>query len=141
MRLVVLYPLGRVSPTQEAQMLHAHAQEENCTVIAVEGTSDDLDEPITELFQVGLGARGWGCEELRWGVKGLGYLDQGGGSAVGSRNLRHFAFARLPSVSNPLLLSLVLTQDRAFRDAHRLGSLNSVNIARMVGQVRSRRTG
>jgi len=59
--LVVLYPLGRVSPLQEAQMLAAHERgggrgdggrkRGNVRVVAVEGTSDDLDEPIAELFQ------------------------------------------------------------------------------------------
>lgn len=86
MRLLVLYPKGRVSPTQvravpplsssacirepsaakthgtpcpapieqEAQML-AHAAPSaasNVRVAAVEGTSDDLDEPIAAVFRV-----------------------------------------------------------------------------------------
>lgn len=71
MRLVVLYPLGRVSTFQEAQMLAAHdgvggsgekasgvAAEAkagtlgtpNVRVVAVEGSSDDLDVPIASLF-------------------------------------------------------------------------------------------
>ena len=50
--LAVLYPLGRVSTVQEAQMLSASGREDarNVTLVAVEGTSDELDMPIKRLF-------------------------------------------------------------------------------------------
>jgi threonine synthase len=48
---VVLYPIGRVSRVQEAQMLcERHAA--NTTVVACEGTSDDMDIPCLEVRYV-----------------------------------------------------------------------------------------
>jgi threonine synthase len=45
---VVLYPIGRVSRVQEAQLLcERHAA--NTTVVACEGTSDDMDIPCLEV--------------------------------------------------------------------------------------------
>ena len=73
---VVLYPLGRVSTVQEGQMLEADQQCDNAHVIAVEGSSDDLDRP---------------CEAIQ--------------------------------------------QDRAFKKRHCIGTINSVNIVRMLVQV------
>lgn len=46
--IVVLYPLGRVSKVQEQQM--TTVDEANVHVVAVEGTSDDLDVPCNEVF-------------------------------------------------------------------------------------------
>jgi len=46
--LVLLYPLNRVSNVQELQMLTMDAP--NIHVVAGEGTSDDLDVPVKELF-------------------------------------------------------------------------------------------
>jgi len=43
-----LYPKGRVSRVQELQL--TRMSEENIHMIAVEGTSDDLDIPIKQLF-------------------------------------------------------------------------------------------
>ncbi|KAG5180030.1 tryptophan synthase beta subunit-like PLP-dependent enzyme [Tribonema minus] len=47
---IVLYPIGRVSRVQEAQML-AQAGAANATVIACEGTSDDMDIPCAQVFE------------------------------------------------------------------------------------------
>jgi len=46
--LVLLYPLNRVSEVQEIQMLTMDAP--NIHVVAGEGTSDDLDVPVKEVF-------------------------------------------------------------------------------------------
>jgi len=46
--LVLLYPLNRVSKVQELQMLTMDAP--NIHVVAGEGTSDELDVPVKELF-------------------------------------------------------------------------------------------
>ena len=46
--IIVLYPLGRVSKVQEQQM--TTVEEANVHVVAVEGTSDDLDVPCNEVF-------------------------------------------------------------------------------------------
>ena len=47
--IIVLYPIGRVSHVQELQMTR-RAKEPNVHLIAVEGTSDDLDVPCNEVF-------------------------------------------------------------------------------------------
>ncbi|EFX85833.1 hypothetical protein DAPPUDRAFT_313680 [Daphnia pulex] len=47
--LVLLYPLNRVSKIQELQMLTVKAP--NVHICSVEGSSDDLDQPIKECFQ------------------------------------------------------------------------------------------
>ena len=49
---VVLYPVGRTSRVQESQMLAAAGREDaaNLSLVAVEGTSDELDVPIKALF-------------------------------------------------------------------------------------------
>lgn len=73
---VVLYPIGRVSKLQEEQMLHCGATMPNASVVAVEGTSDDLDVP---------------CEAV--------------------------------------------LKDSNFKDSHSLGTVNSVNIVRMLVQT------
>ena len=48
--LVVLYPKSRVSRVQELQMTTIDA--DNVHIYAVDGTSDDLDVPIKNVFQV-----------------------------------------------------------------------------------------
>ena len=50
MQMLVLYPLSRVSTFQQAQMLRANAEYHKAKVIAVEGTSDDLDIPCANVF-------------------------------------------------------------------------------------------
>eukprot|EP00123_Amoebidium_parasiticum_P017700 comp23951_c0_seq1/m.42378 comp23951_c0_seq1/g.42378 ORF comp23951_c0_seq1/g.42378 comp23951_c0_seq1/m.42378 type:complete len:518 (-) comp23951_c0_seq1:144-1697(-) len=54
--IVVIYPVGRVTHVQEGQILHrvvasdpSH-QRQRVHVVGVEGTSDDLDRPITAIF-------------------------------------------------------------------------------------------
>mmetsp|Transcript_15184 Transcript_15184/g.17195 ORF Transcript_15184/g.17195 Transcript_15184/m.17195 type:complete len:492 (-) Transcript_15184:908-2383(-) len=47
--VICLYPQGRVSKVQENQML-SYTKESNCYVVAVDGTSDDLDVPIENVF-------------------------------------------------------------------------------------------
>ena len=76
MKIIVLYPLGRVSEEQEAQMLSFDACLENARCFGVEGTSDELDVPIETVFK-----------------------------------------------------------DYEFRKTHPLGSVNSVNVLRLLAQV------
>eukprot|EP00947_MAST-08B_sp_MAST-8B-sp1_P003078 g3078.t1 len=52
MDIVVLFPSGgRISPVQERQMTSVAAVEPNVHCIGVEGTSDDLDVPMEDVFQ------------------------------------------------------------------------------------------
>ena len=51
MNIIVLYPLGRVSEEQEAQMLSYDADSVNARCFGVEGTSDELDAPIEAVFR------------------------------------------------------------------------------------------
>lgn len=75
--IVVLFPCGgRISSVQERQMTTVAAVEENVYCVGVEGTSDDLDVPMEEVFA-----------------------------------------------------------DLAFKSEHKLGSINSVNICRVLVQV------
>ena len=46
--IVVLYPKGRTTLTQELQM--ATVAQRNVHVVGVDGTSDDLDVPIRDVF-------------------------------------------------------------------------------------------
>ena len=73
---IVLYPIGRVSVVQEAQMVVADREAASCVVAGCEGTSDDLDRPCAAVMN-----------------------------------------------------------DSAFRAAHKLGTVNSVNVVRMTVQI------
>jgi threonine synthase len=48
--IVTLYPKDRCSAVQELQMTRGSESYENSTLIRVEGTSDDLDEPIEAIL-------------------------------------------------------------------------------------------
>ena len=47
---IILFPRGRVSPIQELQMTTIAAQEKNVHCVAVEGTFDDCQAMVKELF-------------------------------------------------------------------------------------------